>query len=222
MTNQLQILSTKKLTYSQKDLFLRKKISVLDLDFIKIQLKVFVIEKSGDYFIFTSQNAVESVLRNNDINELKKKKCFCVGEKTRELLMANQFDVIACSKNAFELSALICREYSNNSFTFFCGNIRKADLPNALRTAKIKIDEVEVYQTLLSPHKIEIAPIAILFFSPSGVFSYLKENKINKEQHCFCIGYSTADALKHITSNSSIANSQTVESTLMKCVVYYT
>ena len=222
MTSQLQILSTKKLTYSQKDLFLKKKISVLDHDFIKIQLKVFVMEKPGDYFIFTSQNAVESVLRNNEINALKKKKCFCVGEKTRELLMANQFEVIAYSKNASELSALICREYSNSSFTFFCGNIRKADLPNTLRTAKIKLDEVEVYETLLTPYKIEVPPIAILFFSPSGVYSYLKENKINEKQHCFCIGHSTAEALTHITSNSSIANSHTIESTLMKCVAYYT
>jgi uroporphyrinogen-III synthase len=37
-----------------------------------------------------------------------------------------------------------------------------------------------------------------MFFSPSGIESYLKNNKI-KNELCFCIGSTTAEALNGIT-----------------------
>ena len=93
MQNQIRIVSTKKLSERQKQQLLSADFSVFDEDFIRIQNKDFEIETINDYLIFTSQNAVESVLRNKKLAEIKSRKCFCVGEKTKTLLEENDFEV---------------------------------------------------------------------------------------------------------------------------------
>lgn len=220
MQNQIRIVSTKNLSEKQKQPLLTKNFSVFDQDFIAIQNKDFDFETTNDYLIFTSQNAVESILRNKNIAVFKLNKCFCVGEKTKDLLVDNGFEVIEYSAYAEELASIICSQYSNNSFTFFCGTIRRDFLPEAMRLVNIKWDEVLVYETILKTHKIDFVPNGILFFSPSGVESYLKKNKIENEV-CFCIGNTTAEALKLVTPNRIIANQPTTESVVMKCIEYY-
>ena len=220
MQNQICIVSTKKLSERQKQPLLTANFLVFEEDFIRIQNKDFEIDTINDYLIFTSQNAVESVLRNKKLVEIQSRKCFCVGEKTKALLEENGFEVIEYSAYAAELASIICSQYSKNSFSFFCGNIRRDVLPDALRLVQITLDEIEVYETILTPHKIDFIPNGILFFSPSGVQSYLQENKIENE-NCFCIGNTTAEALKDITKNVIIAHQPTVESVVMKCIENY-
>ena len=89
-----------------------------------------------------------------------------------------------------------------------------------MKLAEIILDEVEVYETVLTTHKINFKPDGILFFSPSGVESYLQENKI-EDENCFCIGNTTAEALKYVTPNRIIANQPTKESVVMKCIEFY-
>ena len=86
--------------------------------------------------------------------------------------------------------------------------------------AKINWEEIIVYETLLTSHKIEIQPNGVLFFSPSGAESYMQENRI-EDEICFCIGNTTAEALKYATPNIIIANQPTIESTIIKCLEYY-
>jgi uroporphyrinogen-III synthase len=219
MQNQIRIVSTKKLSEKQKQL-LPADFSVFDANFISIQIRDFEVGSINDYLIFTSQNAVESVLANKKIAEIKTKKCFCVGEKTKEILEENDFEVIRYSDYAAELASIICNQYYKYSFTFFCGTIRRDVLPDALRLMQIVLDEIVVYETNLAPHKIDFTPDGILFFSPSAVKSYLQENKIEDET-CFCIGNTTAKALKYATSNIIIANQPTVESAIIKTIEHY-
>ncbi|WP_293892423.1 uroporphyrinogen-III synthase [Flavobacterium sp.] len=220
MQNQISIVSTKKLSERQKQQLLSANFLVFDEDFIAIQIKNFEIEKTNEYLIFSSQNAVESVLLNSKIVDIKIKKCFCVGEKTKALLEDNGFEVNVYSEYASELASIICNQYSKSSFTFFCGNMRRNFLPDALTFANISLEEIKVYETILTPHKIDFTPNGILFFSPSGVKSYLQENKI-EEADCFCIGNTTAEALKYETPNRIIANQPTIESIVMKCIENY-
>ena len=220
MKDQIHIVSTKKLSEKQKQTLLTANFSVFDEDFIAIQNKDFDIDKTNDYLIFTSQNAVESVLRNKKAADIKIKKCFCVGEKTKALLEENGFEVVVYSEYAAELASTICNQYSKNSFAFFCGNMRRNFLPDALRLVQISLEEIEVYETILTPYKIDFTPDGILFFSPSGVKSYLQENKIDDEI-CFCIGNTTAEALKYITPNRIIANQPTIESVVIRCIENY-
>ena len=110
--------------------------------------------------------------------------------------------------------------YRNESYTFFSGNLRRETLPQALKEADVKFNEIKVYETSLTPQKIKTAVDAILFFSPSGVESYLKENTIKKET-CFCIGETTAEALHKITKNIIIADQPTVEDVIEDVILEY-
>jgi uroporphyrinogen-III synthase len=220
MENQIRIVSTKKLLEKQKQQLLSANFIVVEEDFIAVKNKDFEIKTINDYLIFTSQNAVDSVLLNNDIAKIKTKKCFCVGSKTKALLEENGFVIEAYSEYAAELASVICNNYMKNSFTFFSGNLRRDILPDSMTLAKINWEEIIVYETLLTSHKIEIQPNGVLFFSPSGAESYMQENRI-EDEICFCIGNTTAEALKYATPNIIIANQPTIESTIIKCLEYY-
>ena len=77
-----------------------------------------------------------------------------------------------------------------------------------------------MYQNLANPIEIQAKTDALLFFSPSGIHSYLQQNTI-ENQTCFCIGTTTAATLNGITNNIVIANKQTVENVIIQCVNYY-
>jgi len=220
MQNPIRILSTKRISEKQRQPLLNAGFLVEEADFISIKNKEFESGPINDYLIFTSQNAVESVLLNKKATEVKTRKCFCVGEKTRTLLEQNGFEVLHYSDYASELASVICNQYFKSSFTFFCGNIRRDVLPEALRLMQIRLDEIEVYETVLTPYKTTFEPDGILFFSPSAVESYIKENKITNEA-CFCIGSTTASTLKNKTEKIIIANQPTIESVIMKCIENY-
>lgn len=210
MAKSAQILSTKILSPLQKQELTKAGIEVIEADFIKTENKPFELKNLNESLIFTSQNAVHSVLSNPKSEELKNKNVYCVGLKTKILLSENGFNVVAYTGYASDLAEIITLIYRNESYTFFSGNLRRDTLPNALKEAGIKLNEIQVYETSLQPQKIKSPVDAILFFSPSGVESYLKDNSIKKET-CFCIGETTAEALHKITKNIIIADQPTVE-----------
>lgn len=210
MAKSIQILSTKKLSGEQKQALTDANLDVIDTDFIQTENKPFELKNLNESLIFTSQNAVYSVLSNPKADELKSKNVYCVGLKTKILLSENGFNVVAYTGYASDLAEIITLIYRNESFTFFSGNLRRDTLPNDLKEAGIKLNEIQVYETSLQPQKIKSPIDAILFFSPSGVESYLKDNSIKKET-CFCIGETTAEALHKITKNIIIADQPTVE-----------
>ena len=224
MKQPIRVLSTKKLLVNQKQFLLNANISLVEADFISINQKKVNIETINENLIFTSQNAVLSLIENledtDTIELLKKKNVFCVGMKTKGLLEENGFNVIAYTGYAADLAEIITLIYGKEKFTFFSGNLRRDTLPDALKEAKIVFNEIEVYQTILNPQKVNGTFDGILFYSPSGIQSYLKDNKINKET-CFCIGTTTADALENITNNVIIANQPTVENVIIQCINFY-
>ena len=107
MKDQIHIVSTKKLSEKQKQTLLTANFSVFDEDFIAIQNKDFDIDKTNDYLIFTSQSAVESVLRNKQVADIRIKKCFCVGENTKAFFYSD-IRFLFISKNTF-YSILTCK-----------------------------------------------------------------------------------------------------------------
>ena len=218
MKEAIHLVSTKKLLQDQKQHLLTPNFFYQEEDFISIISANFEVEKIQEYLIVTSQNAVESILLNIKKEELQKHQCFCVGTKTKALLEKNGFEVLVYSNYAAELASMICNQYQKSSFTFFSGNLRRDILPEAMQLAQVHFEEVVIYETILKSHKIQKKPDGILFFSPSGVESYLKENTITTET-CFCIGKTTAEALE--TTNTVIANLPTIESVVNQCINYY-
>ena len=218
MSNPIRILSTKKLLPNQKQYLLNADFNVIEADFIKIHNKNFDLNHINANLIFTSQNAVLSVLQHEKIDQLKSKNTFCVGLKTKALLEEHGFNVMAYTGYAQDLAEIIALVYGDESYTFFSGNLRKDTLPDALKQAHIKFNEITVYETLLTPEKISSKVDGILFFSPSAVDSYLRENKI-KDETCICIGNTTAEALEiNKIKNIVIANQPTVENTIIQCI----
>ncbi len=220
MESQVRIVSTKKLLPNQKQFLLNANFSVLEADFVKIELKKFSINNNARFLIFSSQNAVDSVLKNSKLEQLKTKKCFCVGQKTKTALELQGFVVQETADYASELASIICNQYVEESFTFFSGNLRREILPDALTLAKVKFEEIEVYQTMLTPHIITSKPNGILFFSPSAVESYLQANNI-RDEICFCIGKTTAEPVEKITSHCIVANQPSIENVIIQCIKYY-
>ena len=182
MSSLVPILSTKVLSPSQRETLENAYFSVIEADFIATKNQNFELTEINSNLIFTSQNAAQSVLLHPKCQELKSKNVFCVGIKTKALLEENGFNVIVYVDYAADLAEIITLIYANESYTFFSGNLRKETLPKALKEAKIKFNEIQVYETSLTPKKVKEAVEAILFFSPSGVESFLMENKLKKEK----------------------------------------
>lgn len=220
MSKSVQILSTKILSPLHKQELMKYGIEVIEADFIKTENKPFELKDLNESLIFTSQNAVHSVLSHPKSEELKKKNVYCVGLKTKTLLTDNGFNVVAYTGYASDLAEIITLIYNSESYTFFSGNLRRDTLPEALKESGIKFNEIQVYDTTLQPQKIKGNSEAVLFFSPSGVNSYLKDNSINK-QICFCIGDTTADALSKITKNIIIADQPTIEDVIEDVIQEY-
>jgi uroporphyrinogen-III synthase len=203
--------------------------SVIEADFIATRNQNFELQAINTNLIFTSQNAAQSVLLHPKCQELKSKNVFCVGIKTKALLEENGFNVIVYVDYAADLAEIITLIYANESYTFFSGNLRKETLPKALKEAKIKFNEIQVYETSLTPKKISSPNPSkggeknfdgILFFSPSGVESYLKENTIKKEL-CFSIGETTAAALPNTVKNTIVANQPSIEEVIEDAIAEF-
>lgn len=215
----IKILSTKKLTETE-----RKNLPNFDLtdkDFLQIELLDFqFIDVSFDLLLFTSKNAVLSVLKNEKTGILKKIQCICVGEKTKELLEENGFEVLDFTHYAEDLTKIISSKYSDKFFAFFCGNFRRDVLPDFFRANNIGFIEIQVYKNELSSDKIKQEFDALLFFSPSGVYSFLQQNKI-LDEICFCIGTTTSEVLLPYTNNIILSEKPTIISVLQKVKQYY-
>jgi uroporphyrinogen-III synthase len=78
MTNQTAILSTKTLSPIQKQELVKANIKVIETDFIKTENAAFEIKNLNKNLIFTSQNAVLSILQHPTIEQLKQKTVFCL------------------------------------------------------------------------------------------------------------------------------------------------
>lgn len=216
----IRILSTKKLKSNQKQFLLNAGMAVVEADFIGIQNKSFTFLNMHDNLIFTSGNAVAAVSNHPDVQEVRRKPSFCVGEKTADLLDEIGFTVQERTNSAAELAKLVISEYANESFTFFSGRQRLDELPNQLKEAEVLYNEIEVYETIATPKSIKGPVNGILFFSPSAVESYLLANEITNET-CFCIGNTTAKALEKITKNVVIANQPSVDNTIIQLLNHY-
>lgn len=216
----IQILSTKTLLNNQKQALVNANFNVIEVDFIHTKSQAFKLNEINDNLIFTSQNAVQSFLLDPKSEDLKTKNVFCVGLKTKILLSESGFNVIAYTGYAADLAEIITLIYANESYTFFSGNLRRETLPEALKEGKVKFNEIQVYETTLTPQKIETSVDAIMFFSPSAIESYLKENKI-KNETCFCIGTTTSSALEGITKNIVIADQPTIEDVIEEVIAEY-
>lgn len=153
--------------------------------------------------IFTSVNGVISFFNNQfkpneDFTAKNYNKIYCVGEKTKRELRKNGFGTFKVLKNAETLSKFIITHCQHEKFVHFCGNLAIDVLDKELPLQNIKYNKVTVYNTEeinpLVPEKYH----AIVFFSPSGVRSFAKQNSL-ENMTLFSIGETTSGELKKHT-----------------------
>lgn len=211
----IKLLSTRKLSEDNKAVLSVDRFDLIEEDFISIKFIDFTLPEKTDLLLFTSQNAVLSVLKNPLTYSLKDTSVICVGEKTKELLEQNGFEVLDFTHYAEDLTKIIAAKYSDKSFAFFCGNLRRNILPDFFIKQNIPFTEIRIYQNVLSPKKIDKPFDAVMFFSPSGVMSFLDNNSL-KNQVCFCIGTTTAEALLPYENKIILSEKPTLESLIKK------
>ncbi len=210
------ILSTKKLNASQRELLLNSGMSFVEYDAIDIEFIDFEAPSKIENAIFTSRNSVNSFFKNEDrSNSILNS--FCVGEKTETILLKNDQNVVKTAENASELALFIIKNHKNDTFLYFSGTRRRDELPETLKKVNMDVFETKTYKTELKSMKFAQKWDGILFFSPSGVESFVLENKLANSA-VFCIGETTAAAAKKYTSSVIVANSTTVESVIAKAV----
>ncbi len=195
----LQIFSTKHVSLKQRQI-LSTRIGVDASDFITIRhnrIKKRALNEASKTIVFTSQNAVEALLHNFSGETLEFDHIFCVGRRTKRLIEKKIGKVTHLENNAAKLADYLVKNHADKAFTFFCGSRRRPELPTILKEANVSLDEVEVYQTIKSGRSLENKYQAILFYSPSGVESYMEANN-SVECTAICIGETTAtEARKH-------------------------
>ena len=211
----IMVYSSKSLSLDQTNR-LSSKIGTTSSDFITIRnnrLKPIVVKKPIENVVFTSQNAVEALLQNFSSVELDFKNIYCVGRRTKRLIEKRIGKVVQVENSAENLGNYLVENLKNKEITFFCGDKRRDELPTILTEKGIVVNEVECYKTSLTPRKIEGKYNGILFFSPTGIESYLQTNKPS-DIAAFCIGETTATEAKKHFKNVVVSKLQTVESLL--------
>ena len=210
--NKIHILSTRPLGEALVKKAALQNIIVDEIEFIKteeisdkgITQKTQSLLKENITAVFTSMNAVEVV--GKLLTTKSSWKIFSIGNTTKNLLIKyfGKESIYASADNANLLAEKIAERKDIKEVTFFCGDQRRDELPEKLKSNGIKVHEVIVYTTTETALAISKVYDGILFFSPSAVNSFLLKNKISPKTQLFAIGSTTANALQPFTNQPVI------------------
>ncbi len=213
------LVSTKKLSFGQMERLTHAGCVVVDYNAIKAVSVPFELPEKPTHWVFSSQNAVRALLAKP--SEIwTGKTIFCVGEKTKQLLEKNGLKVEKSAKNMQFLVDFIQKTYKNDSFLHICGNRKLSDFSIGMQETNIEYAETEVYQTQLVARTQQPEPDGILFFSPSGVESYLLKNNLG-ESWCFCIGNTTASAVSPHSNRISIPKTPDIDLVIAQAAKHF-
>lgn len=170
--------------------------------------------------VFTSMNAVEAVAAQ--VKEVANWKVYCLGTTTKKLIeeKLSSATIIGTGENAERLAERLVDD-SVKKAVFFCGNIRRDELPNKIRSDGGEVEEVIVYQTIENPSAVTKEYDGILFFSPSAVNSFFKNNKVPLRTELFAIGKTTADTLRKYANKKIIVANVTGKQELVQHAIDY-
>ncbi|KFE98535.1 uroporphyrinogen-III synthase [Chryseobacterium formosense] len=198
-------------------------ISVEYIEVIKTKsLYVRSFDLKNSSLIFTSSNGVKSFFENGfkpneDFTAKNYNKIYCVGEKTKRELRKNGFGTFKVLKNAETLSQFIIENCVHEKFIHFCGNLAIDVLDNELPLQNIQYKKVTVYQTEELNPTIHEKYHAIVFFSPSGVRSFAKNNSL-ENVILFSIGETTSKELKRHTKSEIFTSKENTLANLLSVI----
>lgn len=222
------ILSTRPLAKAIVESAAEEGIMIEELSFIEthpvqseeLTLRIKSLAKGPAITIFTSMNAVDAVA--NVVKEVKDWKIYCIGHTTRKLVEERlQGAIIAGSgENAARLAEQLVDDGVKEA-VFFCGNIRRDELPNKIRSEGGRVDELIVYETVELSPALSREYDGILFFSPSAVRAFFKTNKVPRKTELFAIGKTTAETLRPFANKKIIVANATDKAELAQQAIEY-
>jgi len=194
----VRILFTKNIENNYVKQYLdNNKFELLFLPVIKVKSKNVNFEiKYYKNFIFTSANAVKCISENIFPDDSF---FFTVGEKSCKELEKLGYSVKITSKNANELFKEIKNNIKPCNLLHFCSSEVLPTLEENFSKTDFKYKKIEVYQTIKLFPKLNNQVDALVFFSPSGVESFIKNNEIFNKK-LFAIGETTAKEIKKYTN----------------------
>ena len=198
------------------EILLNSGVSLVQHDFISIIPLPFEFPSKPENIIITSRNAAGILLDHQKSEMIRERRIFCVGNRTAQFLRKGGCNIIESANYGSELAAIIRTAYPGESFLYCCGRNRREELPTELKKHNIKFEEIEVYDTQLTPKEFKRDFDGIMFFSPSGVRSFCQKNKIHGE--IFCIGNTTAGEAALRSAKVTLASEPSIENTLVQVV----
>ncbi len=172
--------------------------------------------------IFTSMNAVDAV--TTVVTAPVHWNIYCIGNTTKKLILEKlpTARIVATGESAARLAERLVDDGVKEA-VFFCGNIRRDELPNKLRSEGGMVEEVIVYETQERPTVLTKEYDAVLFFSPSAVNSFFSTNKIPKQTEVFAIGKTTAEAIRqYLNKRIIVAHVTGKEELVQRAIAHFT
>lgn len=232
MQNKINILCTRPLSIALVEEAQQQGIVIDEISFIETEAIQTIevqqeIEQAATQIttvVFTSMNAVEAVADYLD-GQSPEWNIYCMGTTTNQLVKKyfGEQKLIGIANSAAELAELISTNQMIDEVIFFCGDQRRDELPQILRSNNIDVTEVVVYQTIPVTRLINKIYHGILFFSPSAVESFFNKNKLPATTVLFAIGSTTANEIKKHTTNKIItSDAPGKENLVAKMMEYFT
>ena len=197
-------------------------IEIAPIQTVQVQQEIAQAFLQSAKVVFTSMNAVDAIA-NELLEDQPDWSIYCIGTATQKLVTRyfGEETIAGTAPNATELAQLIADEGHAEEVIFFCGDQRRDELPDILRSHNIEVHEIEVYQTIALPHKIRKAYHGVLFFSPTAVQSFFRQNKLPAETILFAIGSTTAAEIRKFSTNNIIISDEPGKESLVRKMMEY-
>jgi len=225
----IQVLSTRPLSPELIVSAAEKGISIDVIPFIRteavedvaLRQHVAVLGRQKLVAVFTSGNAVEVVA--GWVKDVKEWTIFCIGAATRQLVSRHfgEGAIADSAESALALAQKIVDRRGAGDIFFFCGDLRREELPATLRDAGFRVNEVVVYRTRATPLVVKRSYEGIIFFSPSAVESFFSVNRVTDGTVFFTIGKTTAAAVRGFSGNTTVTAEQPDTTVLIRQVIEY-
>ena len=207
MKNKPRILSTKILSQALSDKIHDSGFDLVQIDFIDI-VKMKAQKKIDNQAVMISSKNAANFL------DLNGRDIFCVGQKTKFAIEANDVQVSKVFSDSQEMALYVASKYK--TATFICGMRRMNRVQEVFQEMEVELQIIEAYDTLLTPSAVPGYISKVLFFSPSGVESFFLDNSFDGT--AICIGNTTrSEVLKYI-KDADVSNSTTIESVVEKAL----
>jgi uroporphyrinogen-III synthase len=131
---------------------------------------------------------------------------YCLSEKQANMLSEISDEIsISAEKNAKSLAELVSKNGHGKTNVYLRGNKSLNVFQSEIGKFNIRIVEVEVYRNIPLLQKISESFDAYLFFSPSGIESYMNAgNAIHSSAQIFAIGKTTGNFARTVFPNRVI------------------